>query len=255
MDSKSLAPVGSFRYAPGNYSFEGMYSTLCEVMSDLLAGIDKPLLLLSGGVDSTVLVKLMLTITEGNFACLTIGGSWDHPDMIAALRLSQHMPFVNIEHVPQKDDIARADKILESSGTKVCPGDNGVFLILEKAAALGYTDVIAGDGIDEQVGGYWQHVNPEGTLPVVFEGFWDKLDLEHLGPMARSAELANITVHWPYMDERVVEYISRIPLEKRVEFGIQKHWWKEFAKYIGVPTNIADRPKQGFVHALEREEE
>ncbi len=252
MDSKSLAPVGSFRHPPGSYSFEGMRGILVDVVSDIYDRTDNPLLLLSGGVDSAILARVMTSHTS-DLTCLTIGGSWEHPDMIAAKKLLGSLSFTHITHVPEKEDIARAENILSESGTKVCQGDAGVFLALEKAASLGYTDVIAGDGIDEQVGGYWWHMNPEGTLEEVFEGFWNKLDLEHLGPMARSAELANITVHWPYMDERVVEYISRIPLEKRVEFGIQKYWWKEFAKYIGVPADIAERPKQGFIHALNRE--
>ena len=248
MDSKSLVPVGKFRFPHGEYSYEGMRCILCDVMSGLLDRIDNPLLLLSGAVDSAILAKFMTSNT-----CLTIGGSWEHPDMVAAKSLCKHLSFTHITHVPEQKDVQRAETMLLESGTEVCPGDAGVFLALEKAASLGYEDVIAGDGIDEQVGGYWWHVNPEGTLEEVFEGFWDKLDLEHLGPMARSAELAGVTVHWPYMDERVVEYISRIPLEKRVEFGIQKHWWKEFAKYSGVPADIAERPKQGFIHALNRE--
>lgn len=255
MDTKSLAPTGSFRYSPGSYSFEGMYRTLCEVMSELLGRISNPLLLLSGGVDSAVLARIMMQIVDDDVTCLTIGESRGHSDMVAAEQLYQHMPFVHIKYVPQKADIERADKILESSRTKVCPGDNGVFLILEKAASLGYTDVIAGDGIDEQVGGYWWHVNSNEPLDEVFACFWNDLDSEHLEPMARSADLAGVTVHWPYMDERVIEYISRIPLEKRVEYGIQKHWWKEFAKSIGIPYHIADRPKQGFVHALLKQEE
>ncbi len=253
MDSKSLVPVGKFRFPHGDYSFEGMRRILCDVVSDIYDRTDNPLLLLSGGVDSAILAKVMMSHTKGNFTCLTIGGSWEHPDMVAAKRLLESLSFTHITHVPEKEDIERAENILSESATEVCPGDAGVFLALEKAVSLGYKDAIGGDGIDEQAGGYWWHVNPEGTLEEVFEGFWNKLDLEHLGPMARSAELAGATVHWPYMDERVVDYISRIPLEKRVEFGIQKYWWKEFAKYIGVPADIAERPKQGFIHALNRE--
>jgi asparagine synthetase B (glutamine-hydrolysing) len=227
-----------------------MRRILCEVMSELLDRVTNPLLLLSGGVDSAVLAKVMVQIAEGDVTCLTIGESWNHPDMVASKVLFQYLSFVHIKHVPRKGDIARAEEILKFSGTDICPGDEGVFLALEKAAAFGYTDVIAGDGIDEQVGGYWWHVNPEKPLDEVFAGFWDDLDSGHFGPMARSADIAGVTVHWPYMDERILEYISRIPLEERVKYKVQKYWWKEFAKYIGVPEQIADRPKQGFIHAL-----
>lgn len=249
MDSKSLAPTGNFRSSVGSYSFEGMYHILYQVLSELLGRVTNPLLLLSGGVDSAVLAEVMVRINH-DATCLTIGESWNHPDVVAAKQLRNHLPFILHQHVPLADDIARADEILKSSGTKVCLGDVAVFLALEKAAALGYTDVIAGDGIDEQVGGYWWHANPEKPLDEVFADFWNDLDSGHLGPMARSAKIAGVTVHWPYMDERILEYISRIPLEQRVEHKVPKYWWKEFAKHIGIPAEIADRPKQGFVHAL-----
>ena len=250
MDSKSLAPVGNFRLSAGSHSFDGLKHVLYGVVSELVERLDDPLLLLSGGVDSAVLAKIMSEMTGGGVTCLTIGESWSHPDMVAAKSLFQDLDFIHIKYVPLKEDIARAEKTLADSGTEVCPGDAAVFLALEKAASHGYTSLIAGDGIDEQVGGYWWHANPERSLNEVFSYFWKALDSGHLGPMARSAELVGVTVHWPYMDERIIEYISRIPLEDRIRFKIQKYWWKEFAKYLGVPAEIADRPKQGFVHAL-----
>ena len=255
MDSKSLAPVGSFKYwpSPVGYSFEGMCDVLHEELSYLLAHTSNPLLLLSGGVDSAVLMNIMAEIADGAVAYLTVGESLNHPDMVASIKLLQNLPAVHVKYVPQGEDIERAERILWESGTKVCSGDVGVFLALEKAASLGYTDIIAGDGIDEQVGGYWQHANLGNSIREVFIDFWNDLDSEHLGPMARSAKLVGVSVHWPYMDWEVIRYIAKIPLQDRVKYKVPKYWWKEFAKYSGVPADIAERPKQGFIHALNRE--
>lgn len=250
MDSKSLAPVGSFRLSQGNYSYDGLRSVLYEVMEELLNQAENPLLLLSGGVDSAVLAKIMMDITSGKMICFTIGGSWNHPDMMAATKLSESFSFTHIRTVPSEEDIERATEALEATDIKVYPGDVGVFLALEKVASFGFTDIIAGDGIDEQVGGYWWHANPDKPLEDVFIDFWNKLDAEHLGPMAHSAEMANVTVHWPYMNERIIKYISRVPLEKRVEDGQAKSWWKCFGKYLDLPEWITERPKQGFIDAL-----
>ncbi len=245
MDSQSLVPTGNFKLREGAHSFVGMAGELRRaIITSVSASEDHPVLLLSGGVDSAILLRILLNI-YGDQQALTIGRSMDHPDVIASVRLVEEWGC----HSDHRVIIPELPDGFESGN-----GDAGVLMALE---CVGVRDVIAGDGIDEQVGGYWWHGKSfhDGDMLPVFERFWDGLDDGHLIPMAKSATAAGKVVHWPYMDESIIDYISRIPLEERVKNGIPKYWWKEFAKYLGVPVDIADRPKQGFIHALAEPDE
>ena len=117
----------------------------------------------------------------------------------------------------------------------------------------GITDVIATDGIDEMMGGYWWHANESdrfSTLYDAFEHFWSEVDSNHLDSLYRSADIAGVQIHLPYLDSEVIDYISRIPLEDRVMPGKPKHLWKQCALALKVPQWVIDRPKIGFVDAL-----
>jgi len=246
-------PIGSFKIDPGQgYSFQGMQEVLEGVIPNYV-GREDGCILLSAGVDSAVLAKIVLGINPF-MMCLTIGADDLHPDLVAARRLCREWGFNWANWAPGPEHIQLAETALAEHRMEVFPGDVGVYLALKKARELGCDYVLAADGIDEQVGGYWWHGNASPhELKEVFTSFWGKLDLEHFGPMARSADLLGIKVRWPFMDSDVIEYISRIPLDVRVLSGQPKQWWKEFAKYLDIPDWIINRPKRGFVDALKGE--
>ena len=243
MDSMSLVPVGKFKVRVRPHSFVGMAGVLRRaIVTSVSECEDSPVLFLSGGIDSAVLLRLSLD-TYGDQKTLTIGRSMAHPDVVASVELVKEWGCQGSHRViiPELPD-----------GFESGNGDVGVRMALENVEGR---DVIAGDGIDEQVGGYWWHAKSfhDGDMLPVFEKFWDDLDTGHLIPMAESAAATGKVVHWPYMDPSVISYLAKISLEERVKNGVAKYWWKEFAKYIGIPADIAERPKQGFVHALRPE--
>jgi len=194
-------------------------------------------------------LALLLKAKLPTIECFTIGGSSQHPDLISAMSFADQYDFDLRIHVP--DTIRKRLKKGEVNGGY--PGDEAVLVALEFASKF-VTDIIATDGIDEQMGGYWWHVNRTPELPTVesaFEHFWNELEPKHLEPMYHSARKVGISVHWVFLHPLVVEYISRIPLEERVKDNLTKAYWRDAARLIGVPESIIGRPKRGFVHALQ----
>jgi asparagine synthetase B (glutamine-hydrolysing) len=236
--------------------------TLTEIYSDVDTAIHIAVqrhiagtvgVLLSGGVDSTVL--LMYVLDELNpVPVVTIASDPSHPDLVAAQHVAAHFSLRHHVLLPGVDDVERARGII-ASRRSVFPGDIGVYLALEYARSLGITRIIASDGIDELVGGYWWHANTSESFPTcegAFAHFWHVLYPNHLRPMLQSAAGIGIDVRFPFLDYRVRSVLNRIPIDTRVAPGEPKLWWREYAKKkLGIPTTIADRRKLGFVSALD----
>lgn len=237
------ARIGSWRVTNGQYSHAGLINVLNTAINKALARSQRPGILLSGGVDSSLLA-LLAKEQYPNISCFTIGSSLEHPDVMSAMRLATEFDLDLRVYLPNKEAIAAAGQRAKTNN----PGDDAVLLALEFAGKF-VTDILVADGIDEQMGGYWWHVHRLNTEQV-FEYFWNQMEQKHLGPMFNSAELVGVNVHWVYLAPEVVDYIARIPLAERIRNSIGKAYWKETAKQVGVPEWIINRPKRGFVHAL-----
>ena len=241
---QSSVPISKWRIEPNDYSIQDLLTVLRQVIYRKAKLLECPVLLLSGGVDSTILLMLLLECVS-DVTCITIGESLNHPDMVAAKRLAEEMNFNWVAYIPSLQMKNRAQNRIEKP---YFPGDEGVLLALECASGFG-TSIWVTDGIDEQMGGYWWHANTEDIYNT-FKNFWDELESKHLSPMYRSAQIVGVDICWPFLDPLVIDYIARIPLEDRVANGECKVVWKEIARELKVPDWIIKRPKLGFVDAL-----
>jgi len=250
MAKRYPAQIGSWRNEPsGHGSPAELLNLVQNIIEKTLKLCKSPGILLSGGVDSSLLAILCNQIQK--VPCFTIGSSIDHPDVQAAARLAQECGFDHHIFVPSPETQALAEKSIPNC----FPGDPGVYLALDFAAHF-VKEILATDGIDEQMGGYWWHINRNTQFPTAeeaFTHFWNKLEPEHLAPMFESAQKAGLDLHWVYLHEEVVKFIKNIPLEERVSGGIGKAFWRETARLAGVPEWVLTRPKKGFVHALSRD--
>ncbi len=235
-----------WKVSPTSYSLDGLLDVVVHSIDSTMELSATPGILLSGGVDSSILA--ILANSRSPVPCFTIGSSLEHPDVVAASRLASEKGWDLKVLVPGNTTIDRVNKELSTY-----PGDGGVYLALEFLSHFS-SDVMAGDGIDEQMGGYWWHVHTSDrfkSMEDAFEWFWDNLEPAHLTPMFNSAVRVGVNVHWVYLDQVVVNYISGIPLADRVMGGVGKAIWKDLARMIGVPDWVIDRPKKGFVNALD----
>lgn len=211
---------------------------------------------LSGGLDSSLALAMLRVWFNPELICaFTIGGSENHPDVQISREVAKHFGVDHFVYIPNLAEIDSAERILSkvSSEKQATRGDCGVFLLYKYIAARGIGAVLAHDGIDELMGGYWKHrsqANEEETREV-FEKYWLELADKHLIPLEKSARYWGVDVLLPYLQKRVVRFISEIPLASRTSRAESKMPLRKLARQYCVPASVISRSKRGFCDALD----
>lgn len=212
---------------------------------------------LSGGLDSSLCLAKIRKAVGANIPIhtFTIGINEEYPDIQFSRIVSKKFNTIHHEIIPQKKEIDEAmENMAALLGSKLCmPGDIAVFLTYKKIAQDGFKCVIAHDGIDEMLGGYWKHREYDGDSrkkAKVFRNFWSKLGTEHLLPLEIISQYFGIKVLLSYLQIDVMKCISKIPLNKRTTFEESKIPLRAIAKKY-LPEEIIKRKKKGFCSALE----
>ncbi|MFH1346895.1 MAG: asparagine synthase-related protein [Spirochaetota bacterium] len=213
---------------------------------------------LSGGLDSTLaLAFLRKNFPNNEIITFAMGGNEDHPDVKHARLAAEKFKSQHCEIIPTPEEINEAlreyqEKFPEKGlDETIKEGGFDVYLLYKKIAENSYgpKTVIVHDGIDELMGGYWQHHKPseEAEQKKVFNEFWQKLIPWHLIPLTGTASSFDINLIFPYLDKRVIKTISEIPIEDRISQSenIGKIPLREIAKKMEVPKEIISRSKKG----------
>jgi len=129
---------------------------------------------LSGGLDSSFCLAIIRQLFPKTvIQAFTIGGNEQHPDIQFARSVAKLFNAIHIPIIPMFDDEKALwikdfkhtfPEVKEPSG-----GDVAVFTLYQTMALGGGKAVIAHDGIDELLGGYWPH---RGTTGVEQESFF-----------------------------------------------------------------------------------
>ena len=228
---------------PKNWKTIGVEVTPQDVedcLQSVLLHLDCSSLAFSGGLDSSLLLYYLCNIYEG-YSCktinaFTIGRSEDHMDVVFAKevveRYREAFTQIDIEHhilcgVP-----------LDTSGGEAVR-------LLYKFAAEKVDSIIAGDGIDEFMCGYYSHM----SYPTEDNYFrWIReLQKEQFEPLNKNS--GDNKVYLPYVDRKMVELLSQIPMKEKVDYNTRKKFMVEMAK-DKVPDSAIDRRKYGFCDAL-----
>jgi len=211
---------------------------------------------LSGGLDSSLCLAIIRSLVGLNVEIhtFTTGGSIRHPDIQAARLVSKIFGTTHHELIPTQQKIEQAQKKVFSTWQDEPKrmANVGVFLTYDHIAKNGFKSVIAHDGIDELMGGYWEHRQPndENEKIKAFETFWGNLKKDHLLLLTRKAQYFGIEVIFPYLQQAVIEYISTIPVNERTTRQMNKIPLRIIAeKYL--PREIIDRKKVGFCSVLD----
>ncbi|MBU2036996.1 asparagine synthase C-terminal domain-containing protein [Patescibacteria group bacterium] len=216
---------------------------------------------LSGGLDSslnlaltTLATKEMSSLNIPIIRAFTLGKTEIHPDIFYAKIATKKFSAEHFISCHTDYEIKAAKKRFEKALPEFAkqPGNLGTFMLYEDMASYFTKRVIAHDGIDELMGGYWPHrkyaPNEEKMAPI-FLDFWNRLKSEHLIPLEKIAKHFDIEVIFPYLQNPVVRYISMIPLKERTSREESKIPLRRIAeKYL--PREIIERKKIGFCDAL-----
>jgi len=223
------------------------------------------LITLSGGIDSSLCLALIKKeeemyseIIKSRIHTFTIGESINHPDVVHARLVAKLFKTIHHEFIPtpleirtaieekrRNPDLFIGDGSLEFGGI-------GVYLLYKYIAKFKTpAAVICHDGIDELLGGYWPHRQDQSQTEqaMAFEKFWRELTDKHLVPLTRKSGHFNLCPIFPYLQKRVVSYITAIPLEERTSKAESKMPLRRIAeKYL--PREIIERKKIGFCDAM-----
>lgn len=223
---------------------------------------------LSGGIDSSLCTAILRKVLPAETRIITFSmGGKNHPDLRFASMVAQKFQTEHHEFIPTMEQINKAKGEfaefgeIKARGENFGSGDMDVFLlyklIQEKISNEGKSfpvAVMAHDGIDELMGGYWAHRGTKTRQEKVdaFRRFWQELPKKHLENLSRSAALTNIKIIWPYLDQSLIEYISHIPLDERTSKQESKMPLRTIAKKY-LPKEIIERSKKGQVGMTDTE--
>lgn len=246
-----------------------LISMLREVArSHLAADVDVGLIL-SGGLDSTVLA-LLARDEGGSPQSFCVASSPEHPDMIQAARVAGSLGLRHHCLVVGFEDYLGAIPAYIHAAERPGPlGGMGLLSVFQRASREVKT-CLNGEGADELFGGYADYLVPEGlgsnlarglrgvngaglrlsdqtleiidtvarheSLPAYTErllsvNMRDQLVQNHLEPIDKCGMAAGLEVRVPYMDHVFAEFVMSLPPEYKVHQGlrIQKYVLKRAA--------------------------
>jgi asparagine synthase (glutamine-hydrolysing) len=216
---------------------------------------------LSGGLDSTLALALLRkNFPKDKIVTFAMGGSVKHPDILHARLAAEKFGSNHNEFIPTTEEVQEAleeykNKFSENDLEKnTKTGDADVYLLYKYISRFHPDVLVAHDGIDELMGGYWNHRKLTGKeKKQAFTDFWKVLVPDHLKPLTRTSDNFKIDLLFPYLDSEIIKAVSQIPLEDRTTVASSKKPLREIAQELGVPKEIIERQKRGQVGMLDIE--
>ncbi len=198
---------------------------------------------LSGGIDSSLLLYFMMKI-HPLVKVFTIGLSEDHPDVkystMVVDKIASVYPKGMITHkiyTPWPDTMKR-NHPNESSG-------NMAVRMFYKYVNTFTDGIIAGDGIDEFMCGYYPH--QKSPKEETYYDYIRWLKKDHLIPLDRNS--GDVKVYLPFLDSKLISLLSQIPLSEKVDTNHRKKIMVKMAEGR-LPEEIITRRKYGFCDAF-----
>lgn len=232
---------------PSNWQNIGQSISVSQIKDTLIstvAKLDCPFISFSGGLDSTLMLYMMLE-SYTSVDAFTIGLSDSHPDVVYSRRLISKLGARVRLHVC----IPSADKIASGRIEGDFDGDDAVRHLYTYLS--NYTDrVIACDGIDEFMCGYFKH--QENPTEEMYYNILSTLRDKQLSPL--NINSGDIKVFLPYLDVEVVHLLSQVPVYRKVDTDGRKRLMFEIANGY-IPNYVTSRRKYGMCDAFRIKEE
>jgi asparagine synthase (glutamine-hydrolysing) len=205
----------------------------------------------SGGLDSTVIAKLLLSL--GYKLHGYVVGMKNSPDLIQAEKASKEigLKLTKIELSPDEVDkaIKVERKILLSLYEK-----NKNKLLDVNAIPISYNlplyfvakqakenKIILGQGPDEMLGGYKRHdkLSKQESIQEMKSSIHNFLEFGIKQNKANASYFKKEFI-FPYLNEELINYSLSLPFESR----IKKQILRDVAKSLGLSSNLSNHPKQ-----------
>lgn len=238
-------------------AIESYGEALIDAVKKRVNGYEKVGVIFSGGIDSVLIAKIASFFAD--VTCYTAGieGSMDLEQSRSAA--SEMGMKIMVKELDTKDVEEYTPKVMEAIEDRLflqVEAGIPVYAALEMAHKDGQEVVLSGQGPDELFGGYpWYR-------KVIAEEGYEKLehhmldDLQHaycetLEREVKMAEINGLSFRYPYVDPQVIKLALQIDTKLKIrssEDKLGKYVHREFAKLVGVPADLADRPKEAAQH-------
>ena len=238
------------------------HEAICSSVRKRLTGVDKVGILLSGGVDSCLIAKLVSDIasSSGIKVIAYTAGLADSPDINFAREFAMEMKFdhrmkiLNISDVQKY--IPKAINAAEERDFVQIEAGIVVYAALDIASQDGIKVIFSGQGVDELWGGYswYPDVLGKDGRQELSRRMWDdftRADVETLDRENKIARAHGVEMMFPYLDSKVVKLAASVASELKVTSEndrLGKHPHRQLAKKIGIPNKYADRNKEAAQH-------
>ncbi|MFA5136346.1 MAG: asparagine synthase C-terminal domain-containing protein [Patescibacteria group bacterium] len=230
-----------------------MESILTNLFVQYARHFNNPGVLLSGGIDSSVITDLV-SFSFKNYTILSMGTeqSKDRFYIDEICRYLEHdYDWIEItkaritKHMDTVVNLLTKNSI-KPSVMQISLG-MGYYLLFERAHNLGLKYIFTGQGPDVLLGGYHKYKSTKDIndqirqdLPLL------TIDLKRDSIMAGHF---GITLINPYFDKEFVDLCLAIPHEYKIRNNSEKWILRKYAETRGLPQNIINRPKKAFQYS------
>jgi len=240
---------------------EALYSAVRKRLAEV-NHTGKVGVLLSGGVDSCLIAKLVHDVTSGLGiqAIVYTVGLPDSPDVIFArkfageLGIKHEMKVLSIDGV--EECIPKVIEATEDSDFVQIETGIGIYAAIGMASQDGIRVIFSGQGPDELWGGYnwYPKILSKDGRQELCRRMWDdftRADIETLDRENKIAVAHGVELLFPYLDTEVANVAMSVASELKVtsaEDYLGKHPHRQLAIKMGIPAKYANREKLAIQH-------
>lgn len=215
----------------------------------------QPGVLLSGGIDSSVITTYVLKQFEKPIIfSMGTDDTKDRPFVDMFVRhFSTSYEWIEMIEMMIKENLPSVSTLLTQHGVEDSTMQRslgvGYFLIFKRAQELGIKGIVTGQGPDILFAGYHKYKNLTGE-ELENEIKKDLILLET--DKKRDGAMANhfgITLLNPYLEQDFIDFSLTVPVEMKLKDGVEKYFMREWGKTRDLPQEIVERPKKAFQYS------
>jgi len=240
---------------------QALYSAMRKRLAEM-NHVRKVGVLLSGGVDSCLIAKLVHDVASGlgMEVIAYTAGLPDSPDVNFArefareLGIKHKMKMLSIDRV--EEYIPKVIEAIEDSDFVQVETGIGIYAAIDMASQDGIRVIFSGQGPDELWGGYnwYPKVLGKDGRQELCRRMWDdftRADIETLNRENKIAMAHGVELLFPYLDTEVVNVAMSVASELKVtseEDYLGKHPHRQLAIKMGISEKYANREKLAIQH-------
>lgn len=209
----------------------------------------KIILLFSGGLDSTVLARMM-QMQKIKFVAVTAGTKKSRDvkfAKLAAKKMGFPLKTILLNEKLAKESAIKAVKILRDANPVFVSIAIPEIAVLEKIKKKGV--IVTGLGSDEIFAGYNSHQEAFERGASAVQNECKKRVHQVKKDIKRDKTIAKYygkEIFFPFLDKRIVNFGLKLPVEMKISEKERKVILRRLAKEISIPEYICNRPKKAM---------